>query len=161
MQMAITRTPVREGDSPVISKSGYGGQITQTSPKPVQNHLLSLVAGLTGVRVRPSLTCATGSSGLHLAPKLAEGKVSAFLIGTEFAHVHPHYDGSLHLALPHDVAVVAESGGWGKIGLDDESILLYAPRHEVDLVVIWTFVAYSYRCARGLDPEAGEITRPP
>lgn len=159
--MAIPQTPMREGDSPVISKSGYGGQITQVSPKPVQNRLLSLVAGLAGVRVRPSLTCATGSRGLHLAPKLAEGAVSAFLIGTEFAHLHPDYDGSLHIALPHDVAVATESSGWGKISLDDGSFLLYAPRHETDLVVVWTFVVFSYRCARGLDPATGETTGPP
>lgn len=45
-----------------------------------------------------------GAVALTLEPDMALGPQNAFMIGTEFAHLHPVPDYSLHVILPPEFA---------------------------------------------------------
>ena len=107
---------------------------------------------------RPSMISVPGARALCLDEAHATGPVTAFLIGREFAHVHPLPDGSMHLALPAGSAREVVEKGWGephpiaRLGLIPAGvIMLYAPRDERDLEIVMNVVAESYRFARGED----------
>lgn len=142
--------PVRTGDPPAVSDAGTQEQLTQNSPKALQERLFLFATGLRGVLVRPSVVCTPGDRAFHLSPKLARGPLSAFVAATEFAHLHPSYDGSLHLALPEGAASAGVAAGWGKPDPKTGTFLLFGPRDEMELVVAWAFLKWSYRYARNL-----------
>jgi phospholipase/carboxylesterase len=147
--------PRREGAMPLVSDERRQEQLTQNAPRRLQERLLLLASGLRGVLVRPAAACVPGSDGLHLAPKLARGPLTAFIAATEFAHLHPSYDGSLHVALPSPFAVAANTAGWGTPSVSSGTFLLFGPRDEAELGVIWTLLQCSYRYARGLSGPDG------
>ena len=62
--------------------------------------LEALLADLPGVVWADSLISVPGARALTLPPGQAVGPPEAFMIGTEFAHLHPAPDHSLHVALP-------------------------------------------------------------
>jgi phospholipase/carboxylesterase len=69
--------------------------------------------------------------------------------------MHPHYDGSVHLSLPPEVAKAAQGAGWGLFDVRTGTFLMYGPRDWDELAVEWAFVNCSYRFARDLpDPNA-------
>jgi hypothetical protein len=45
--------------------------------------------------------------------EVASARPEAFLIGREFAHVHPRYDGSMHMMLPPEAVDEVLAKGWG------------------------------------------------
>jgi phospholipase/carboxylesterase len=140
---------------PLVSDERRQEQLTQNAPRWLQERLLLLARGLRGVLVRPATGCVPGSAGLHLAPKLARGPLTAFISATEFAHLHPSYDGSLHVALPPAYAAAASTAGWGKPSVSSGSFLLFGPRDEAELGVVWTLLQCSYRYAGGLSGPDG------
>ncbi|GAA3434193.1 luciferase family protein [Kutzneria kofuensis] len=151
--------PRREGPTPLASDERRQEQLTQNAPRWLQERLLLLAGGLRGVLVRPAIACAPGSDGLHLAPKLARGPLSAFIALTEFTHLHPSYDGSLHVMLPSACAAAASKAGWGKPSVSSGPFLLFGPRDEAELGVVWALVKISYRYALGLsDPDDPGVT---
>ena len=156
---ALAEVPVRVGDQPTLSRTTPREQLTQNAPAQLQETLLLLARTLPGVLLRPALTCVEGSRALHLTPRMALGPAGAFLADTEFAHLHPGYDGSLHLALHPVAALTARRAGWGQ---PDESLgafLLFGPRDEAELAVVWALVYASYRYARRMDnPDLIEVT---
>ena len=87
------------------------------------------------------------------------GNQAAFMIGREFAHIHPKPDnGSMHLVLPvEDVAEVKRTG-WGEdhylvtqgkwpSGL----VMIFSPRDGEELDTIKQIVARSYEFATKAD----------
>ena len=78
------------------------------------------------------------------------------MIGREFAHIHPMPDGSLHAALPPEVAREALEKGWAeqhpvaRLGYIPENVvMIYAPRDEPELEVVLKLVEESRRYAGG------------
>lgn len=80
------------------------------------------------------------------------------MIGTEFAHLHPAPDHSLHLVLPLASAEAAIEAGWAeqhpiaRLGIiTPGAVMVYAPRdaYEVDIVV--GLVRTSYAFATGAE----------
>jgi hypothetical protein len=141
--------PDREGDPPVVSGPSPHEQVTQTAPGELQERVVHLVAALPGVEVGPSFTDVEGTRAFHLSPTLARGPREAFLAATEFAHIHPSYDGSLHLALPADFAGALEKAGWGERHPETGSFLLFGPRDAAEAELTWQFLRVSYRYALG------------
>jgi phospholipase/carboxylesterase len=139
----------------VVSDERTQEQLTQNAPRWLQERLLLLASGLRGVLVRPATTCVPGSRALHLAPKLAQGPLTAFIAATEFAHLHPGYDGSMHVTLPHRHAAAAAAAGWGKPSTLSGTFLLFGPRDEAELGVVWTLLQCSYHHARDLSESDG------
>lgn len=97
-----------------------------------------------------------GARALVLSPEAARGPREAFLIGREFAHLHPLPDGSLHVALPPEVAAEAIARGWAEVhpaarmGLIPENVVMvYAPRDAAEIGVVLDLVRSALAFARG------------
>ncbi|WP_051945033.1 luciferase domain-containing protein [Streptacidiphilus rugosus] len=139
--------PQREGRPPLVSTRGRVEQITQSAPADLQRVLLQMAAALPGVRIGPSLVCLPGTRACHLSHSLAAGPAQAFFAGTEFGHLHPVYDGSLHLMLPAPVAEQVIATGWGAASEPEGSVLVFAPRDEAEVEIVWQLLLTAYRHA--------------
>jgi hypothetical protein len=131
-------------------------QLSQTAPAPLQEELWRRMSALEGVRAGPSGVSLPDSRALHLDRELALGPAEAFMIGTEFAHLHGQADGSLHLTLPIELAQDAVEHGWAELhpmaraGQAPRTlVMLYGPRDTVELEAVWGLVLRSYAFVRG------------
>jgi hypothetical protein len=97
-----------------------------------------------------------GAEALVLPRPHACGPREAFMIGREFAHVHPAYDGSSHMMLP--LAAVEEliAKGWGEQHpmasagyIPANAIMAFAPRDEAEVDVMIKILTTSWGFARG------------
>lgn len=78
------------------------------------------------------------------------------MIGTEFAHLHPSPDWSLHAALPPALAEEAVARGWAEVHpvarrgfLPSNVVMIYAPRDEAEIEVVTGLVRAAHAYARG------------
>jgi hypothetical protein len=85
-----------------------------------------------------------------------EGPPEAFMVGREFAHLHPAPDQSLHAMLPPALAAEAIAAGWAELhpvarmGLIPETaVMIYAPRDDEELDVVEGLVRAAHAFARG------------
>jgi hypothetical protein len=111
---------------------------------------------IPGVAEKPSAISVPGARALWLEGGDAHGPREAFLIGLEFAHIHPLPDGSLHVALPPSVAEDAIAQGWAEVhpvarmGLIPANVvMLYAPRDDAEAAVALALVREALAFARG------------
>jgi hypothetical protein len=111
---------------------------------------------LDGVRPGESGISAPTTRALHLDAALALGPPPAFIVGTEFAHLHGGGDGSLHATLPEALAGIAIGQGWGELHPVARAgrrpptlVMLYSPRNASELESVWRLVQASYAFARG------------
>lgn len=144
--MKAIRVPRRRGEPPLVSAAPHE-QVTQTAPPQLQERLYELAAALPEVEVGQSFDAVAGSRAFHLPPLRARGPAEAFLQGTEFAHLHPGYDGSMHLALPPRLRQAVLDAGWGQVNPDSGTLLVYGPRDDQELDVVWTLLRSAYRYA--------------
>ncbi len=93
------RLPRRRGERPLTRPHNPHQQLTQNPDVRLQEALWARMATLDGVLAARSTVSLPDTRALHLHPDLAHGPEDAFLAGTEFAHLHGHADGSLHLRL--------------------------------------------------------------
>jgi hypothetical protein len=82
---------------------------------------------------------------------LALGPAEAFIIGTEFAHLHGPHDGRLHITLPRDVATLVGERGWGELppaardGLRPPTLTLLQPaRRRAGFGLQLVIVSYEF-----------------
>jgi hypothetical protein len=122
----------------------------------LQEELWHRMTSLEGVQPGRSYVSLPDSRALHLDSRLATGPRDAFFAGTEFAHLHGASDGSLHLMLPLSIASDAIDKGWAELhpvarrGAGPPTlVMLYGPRDEAELEVVWRLVQTSYAFARG------------
>jgi hypothetical protein len=78
------------------------------------------------------------------------------MIGREFAHIHPMPDGSLHAALPPELAEEATEKGWAeqhpvaRLGyISPNVVIIYAPRNSSEIEIVAGLVEGSYHYAGG------------
>jgi hypothetical protein len=147
------RLPQRRGESPGVSDSPPGTmlahrQLTQTSPSSLQELLFARGAALPDIHVEPSGISVPGARAFVLSGTAALGPADAFQVGTEFAHIHPLEDGSLHMKLPPSVARAAFERGWGVPHPRSGTPLIYGPRDAEELAVTWQLLLRSYVWAR-------------
>lgn len=138
----------RSGTAPLVAGPGPTAQLSQTAPVWFQERLLLRGFALPGVAVRPSLRCVPGSRAWHMSPMVAHGPADAFLCGTEFGHLHPSYDGSLHLILPPECARAAVAADWG-VRCIDGTVLLFGPRDAAEVEVLASLVRVAHAAAVG------------
>jgi hypothetical protein len=148
--------PPRSGERPQTTPANPHQQLDQTAPPEIQEELWRRMARLEGVRTGRSGVSLPESRAVHLDPALARGPREAFLVGTEFAHLHGAADGSLHVVLPQAVAGEAIDKGWAELhpmarrGLVPPTlVMLYGPRDRAELETVWQLVETSYAFARG------------
>jgi phospholipase/carboxylesterase len=104
----------------------------------------------------PSHVSVPGARAFHLDPSAAGGPPEAFMVGTEFAHLHPAQDGSLHLILPEANAREVIAHGWGEFHplvaqgvMPPTNLMVYGPRNDEELETVWRIVQASHANARG------------
>lgn len=122
----------------------------------MRDELARRVFSLPGVEERPSLISVPGARALWLSESLPAGPPEAFMVGREFAHLHPLPDLSLHAMLPPALAEEAISAGWAELHpvarlglLRSGAVMLYAPRDDGERKVVEGLVEAAYDFARG------------
>jgi hypothetical protein len=149
--------PTRVGDRPHTTPTNPHTQLDQ---QPIDlrwtEELARRIFALPGVLEEPSRISVPGARALVLAPDEASGPPDAFLIGREFAHLHPAPDHSLHAMLPTETVTAAVDAGWAELHpvalrglIPSTAVMLYAPRDEAELEVIEGLVRASHAFARG------------
>ncbi|MDC4206357.1 MAG: DUF5519 family protein [Candidatus Manganitrophus sp.] len=155
--MDHTSLPRRSGPRPRTTDTNPHSQLDQHPPASVIEALCSRLFALPGVIEHPSAVSVPGARALRLLPEAVNGPREAFMISTEFAHVHPLPDGSLHVALPPEVAQEVIRQGWGeqhpvaKRGLIPANVcMVYAPRDENEIEIVTGLVTATLRFASGI-----------
>ncbi|MDT7883899.1 MAG: DUF5519 family protein [Thermoflexus sp.] len=153
--------PARTGERPLTRRSMPHQQLTQNAPRALQEALFERAQALPGVRVAPSRISVPGARAFYLDPERARGPAEAFVFGYEFAHLHPPYDGSLHLSLPPELAERVVERGWGEFHplvaqgvLPPIYVMVYGPRDEAELEVVWRILqaSYAFACGEWMEP---------
>jgi hypothetical protein len=148
--------PERSGTRPSTTPTNPHTQLEQNPAPEVVEVLARRVFALPGVEERPSAISVPGARALWLRADIAPGPQEAFMIGREFAHIHPMPDGSLHVALPSEVAREAVEKGWAeqhpvaRMGyIPQNVVMIYAPRNAEEIEVVAALVVEAYRYAGG------------
>lgn len=148
--------PERKGVRPRATSSNPHTQLDQQPVDDRPRRLLEeRLAQLPDVVWRSSMISVPGARALTLPADAAQGPPEAFMIGTEFAHLHPGSDHSLHLVLPPEVASRVVEAGWAeqhpiaRRGLiTSGAVMVYAPRDEEEAELVSRIVTASFEYAR-------------
>lgn len=152
--------PRRPGPRPATTPTNPHTQLDQQPVSSEQRELLAAALfALPGVVERPSRISVPGARALWLADG-AGGPPEAFLVDSEFAHLHPGHDQSLHAMLPPSLAEEAIEAGWAERHpvaarglIPANAVMLYAPRDDAEREVVEGMVGACHRFARGDDGE--------
>ena len=150
----ILGLPHRSGARP---RTHLGLPHQQLDQQPVDDtirvQLMERLAALESVAEAPSGISVPGARALVLSDA-TPGPREAFMIGREFAHLHPPPDYSLHLTLPEPRARETIEAGWAEFHplvekgqLPPTVVMVYAPRDATELAVVSGLVRESYRFA--------------
>lgn len=145
--------PRRKGPRPAVSWTIPQQQESQNAPAELQERLYGEVRRLPGVDVGPSRISVPGARGFVLEDGSSDPQ--AFLVpeAREFAHLHPAYDGSLHLVLPPELAADVSAKGWGRphmwagTRLSPGFVMVFGPRDDDELATVVGIVAASHAYA--------------
>ncbi|MGW0466474.1 luciferase domain-containing protein [Streptomyces sp. NPDC003027] len=147
--------PERSGERPSTGRPVHS-QLDQNAPVEFHRELWRRMRALEGVTPGRSHVSLPQSLALHLGTEYASGPDSAYFAGTEFAHLHSANDGSLHVMLPPADAAEAIAKGWAEPHpmvapgfLPPTAVMLYGPRDDDELAVVWRLIERSYAFARG------------
>jgi hypothetical protein len=149
--------PQRAGSRPRTTPTNPHTQLDQQPTDPrLADELARRAFSLPGVVEEPSGISVPGARALVLAAGEPAGPPEAFLIGREFAHLHPAPDHSAHAMLPREVVREAVDAGWAephpvaRMGLIPETaVMLYAPRDDDELAVSEMLLRASRQFAGG------------
>jgi hypothetical protein len=145
----------RVGSRPRTTPTNPHTQLTQNAPNELQERVLAFASALPGVVVGPSGVSVPGARAFHF-PSSSSTAPEAFMVGREFAHLHPPSDGSLHLVLPPDLVDDVIENGWaerhplaGRHGLPANIVMVYGPRDDDELTVVEDLLQASHTLAAG------------
>ena len=139
----------RPGPRPVTDGPVPHRQVTQTAPRTLQDRLYEELVQLPGVYGGPSHVSVPGARALHLHESDAAGPPEAFQARTEFAHIHPLTDGSMHICLPERVRTQAVELGWAEPHPTFGTLMVYGPRDDKEYAVARALLQASYAFAKG------------
>jgi hypothetical protein len=149
---------------PSLTRAGPRPDVTPTNPQQqldqqpedaaLQAELAERVFALPNVTEEPSRISVPGARALVLDAEAASGPPASFLIGTEFAHLHPIPDQSLHLCLPPERAAAEVESGWAEYHpfvlrgqIEPTRLLVYAARDHGELEKLTELVVASHAYA--------------
>ena len=148
--------PMRSGPKPDTTSRLPHSQLTDHGPDHVIDKLHDWCFSLPRVDEQDSGISVPGARALVLQE--CEGcNHEAFMVGREFAHIHPHPDnGSMHVKLAAEDAQQVIDTGWGEshylvtqghypLGL----VMVFSPRDEGELEAVKTIVSRSWEYATG------------
>jgi hypothetical protein len=140
MQSFINRK--RAGPRPRTTSTNPHTQLDQNAPLALQERLYELGRSLAGVAAGRSLVSVPGARAFHL-PGCTHPSHGHFMVECEFAHLHPPYDGSLHMTLPPDIVDTVIANGWaelhplaGRYGLPANIVMVYGPRDDEEFPIV-------------------------
>lgn len=154
--MEMLSLPVRSGPKPATTSSLPHSQLDQHGPDNVVQALHKFAFALPGVEDKPSGVSVPGARAMVMHDH-AKCNHKAFMVGREFAHIHPSPDsGSLHVQLPKQDALEVIKKGWGEehylvtqghlpVGL----VMVFSPRSMNELETVKVIVTRSYDYANG------------
>jgi phospholipase/carboxylesterase len=152
----LSTLPERIGGPPRTNPAMPHTQVSENAPSPLQEALFERISALPGVAVGPSHVSVPGARGFHLDAEHAKGATEAFMVGTEFAHLHPAYDGSLHVKLPEAMARQVIEHGWGEFhpmvsqgAIPPTTLMVFGPRDDSEVDTVFAIVRASYDAATG------------
>jgi len=153
--LAAGELPARRGTRPEVSWTIPQQQRTQNAPRDLRERLFDDIRQLPGVDVGPSHISVPGARGFVLREGSADQH--AFLVPqfAEFAHLHPSYDGSLHVVLPPELAADVSTKGWGRphmwagTRLSPGFMLVHGPRDGDEVAIVRGIVMASHAYAAG------------
>jgi hypothetical protein len=156
----IQSLPPRAGPRPRTTSTNPHTQLDQQPADPaIRAQLAERLFGLMDVEERPTMISVPGARALWLRDDVPVASPGAFMIGREFAHLHPGADQSLHAILPADLAQGAIDAGWAELHpvarlgmIPPTTVMLYAPRDPEEMDIIYQLVLASYRFAGGRVP---------
>lgn len=152
----LRRLPTRQGGPPRVDFRYPCPQLDELSPTEIREALLLQVQTLEYVELQPTALSIPGATALLLHESVAKGQPEAFIRGREFAIVRQ--EGSTHLTLPPAWGQKVLDRGWTTIHplvrylagiLPPQSLILYAPRDQKELLVAWKILQAAYWFARG------------
>ena len=141
--------PRRIGPPPETIGPRPHAQVSQQPPPELHRELAARALELPGVQGADSLVSVPGALAFMLDEEIADGPPEAFQAEREFAHLHPLADGSLHMTLPPEIAQEAYEKGWGEPHPRSGTPLIFAPRDEHELEIVWQLLQASYAFAKG------------
>lgn len=150
--MTVEPLPRRSGEPPEVAGPRPHSQRSQNSPPRLQEELARRALALPGVHEAESGVSVPGARAFVLDESEARGPADAFQVGREFAHLHPPEDGSLHMTLPAQIAQAAYASGWGEPHPVSGTPLIFGPRDEEELEVVWRLMRASYDYATAGQP---------
>ncbi len=150
--------PVRAGEKPDTTNHIPHSQLNQHGPDEVIVKLHEYCFSLPHVNNEHSGISVPGARALVLHEN-CDCNHEAFMIGREFAHIHPHPDsGSMHLKLSAENAREMIEAGWGEDHFlvtqghyPPGLVMVFSPRDDAELEVVKTIVTRSYEFATGLE----------
>lgn len=152
----VLNLTTRPGKKPETTGRLPHSQLTQHGPGHIIDKLHEWCFSLPSVANEPSGISVPGARALIMHESI-ECNHEAFMIGREFAHIHPHPDnGSMHVKLSGEDAEEVTTKGWGEDhylvtqgqypkGL----IMVFSPRDDHELEAVKTIVKKSYEYATG------------
>lgn len=148
--------PPRHGPRPETTDCAPHEQVSQNSSAKIHALFKEKAFALPFVERCWSGISVPGAEALVLPVVHACGPREAFMIGREFAHVHPAHDGSSHLMLPPSVVEELIAKGWGephpmaRLGyIPATAVMAFAPRDENEVDVMLRLLTTSWDFARG------------
>ena len=156
-KITFENLPHREGELPKTTNTNPHQQLNQ---QPMDRYyveqLMDWAFRLGHVNREPSRISVPGAVAMCMEEGHSCTQCNAFMVGSEFAHFHPHPDYSLHLGLPKEDADRIIEHGWGEWHpmilrgiLPPNIIMLYAPRFEEEMEVARFVLSRSYAFAKG------------
>ena len=133
-------------------------QLNQPAPIIVQEELITAIAALPNVLLWESPNSLPGAIGWILGESLDTDEKGDLIAGSEFGHQHRNEVGSMHLNLPATASQIVLEKGWAVLhpfstvihgSRAGDYLLVYAPRDNEDLKIVWLIVQASYAFARG------------
>ena len=148
--------PPRPGPPPQTTDCAPHEQVDQNSSAEVHQRFKSLAFDFPFVERRHSIISVPGAEALWLPDEHAHGCRESFMIGNEFAHVHPAHDGSMHLMLPREAVDELFAKGWGEAHpmvltglIPDTAVMVFAPRDQKEIETALKILKTSYEFATG------------
>ncbi len=148
--------PERFGPKPRTTSSAPHEQLDQNPSAIVYARFKDRAFSFPHVERRPSIISVPGAEALWLTEEGEHRCDDAFMIGNEFAHVHPPHDGSMHMMLPRDMVRELFDKGWGEphpmalLGrIPPTAVMVYAPRDDTEVEIVLQITEVSYRFAAG------------
>jgi luciferase-like monooxygenase len=160
-QMTDTQAlPSRSGPPPRTTPTNPHTQLDQQpEDRGIRETLAARVFSLPDVEERPTKISVPGARALWLRDVVPQGPAEAFMIDREFAHLHPGADASAHATLPPDLVTAAVAAGWAELHpvarlgyIPATTVMIFAPRNDEELDVVYGLLLASYRFAGGRLP---------